>query len=89
MSVNAVEKILWDICNAPERLAQYRSGPDALIAGYNLTAGEQRMVRGLEVRELTNYNVNPMLIMMTWNALIGADKIGEYLGKLNAPTVAA
>ena len=37
-----------------------------------------------DVRGLTAYQVNPMLIMTTWNTLVGPDHIGEYLGKLNA-----
>lgn len=85
MSVHSVEKLLWDICNAPECYEAYRIDPEKMIASYRLDDEEKQMVRHLKVRALTDYNVNPMLIMMTWNAVIGADKIGEYLAKLNAP----
>ncbi|MEI8299971.1 MAG: hypothetical protein WCH32_18400 [Pseudomonadota bacterium] len=88
MSVYAIEKALWDVCNDPASLALYRSNPVDFAARYALTGEEQRMLRGLRVRALTRYKVNPMLVMMTWNAVVGADKIGEYLGTLNAPAPA-
>jgi hypothetical protein len=88
MSIHAVEKLLYEICNSGERAEQYRAQPDALLARYALTDQEQQLVRQLDVRGLSDYQVNPMLIMTTWNTLIGPDSIGEYLGKLNAPRAA-
>jgi hypothetical protein len=85
MSIHAVEKLLYEICNSGERARQYRSEPDVLLARFALTGQEQRLVRAFDVRGLMDYSVNPMLIMTTWNTLIGPDHIGEYLGKLNAP----
>lgn len=85
MSIHAVEKLMYEICNSGERAEQYRSAPDQLLARFALTEHEQRLVRELDVRGLTDYQVNPMLIMTTWNTLIGPNHIGDYLGKLNAP----
>ena len=84
MSIHAVEKLLYEVCNSGERAAQYRTDIDALLGRFALTEHEQALVRALDVRGLTAYQVNPMLIMTTWNTLVGPDHIGEYLGKLNA-----
>lgn len=89
MSVHAMEKALWDVCNNPESHALYRANPSDFVERYPLSDAEKGMIRGLEVEALTAHQVNPMLIMMTWNAIVGADKIGEYLGRLNAPRGAA
>jgi hypothetical protein len=88
MSIHAVEKLLYEICNSGERAQQYRTGPDALLARFALTEQERRLVRELDVRGLTDYLVNPMLIMTTWNTLVGPNHIGDYLGRLNAPRAA-
>jgi hypothetical protein len=85
MSVHAVEKALWDVCNNPESHASYRANAADFVHRYPLSDAEKHMVSGLEVEALTAHQVNPMLIMMTWNAIVGADKIGEYLGRLNTP----
>lgn len=84
MSIHAVEKLLYEVCNSGERAAQYRNDPEALLGRFALTGHEQALVRALDVRGLMEYQVNPMLIMTTWNTLVGPDHIGEYLGKLNA-----
>jgi hypothetical protein len=83
MSVHSVEKVLWEVCNSPERAAQYLSDPETLLGAYRLSDEERRMVRVLDVRALTNHNVNPMLIMMTHHVAFGSEKAGEYVQKLN------
>ena len=85
MSVHTIEQVLWEVCNIPERTAQMQTNPDSIVARKSMTAEEWRMIRDLDVRALAAYNVNQMLIMMTWNILIGADKIPEYVRKLNGP----
>jgi hypothetical protein len=84
MSVNALETTLWELCNLAERAVEFREAPEALLDRYPLTDDEKAIVRNLDVRELTARQVNPMLIMMTWNTIKGPDHIGEYLSKLNA-----
>lgn len=88
MSIHAVEKLLYEICNSRERAEQYRSAREQLVARFALTDLERGLVNALDVRGLTDYGVNPMLIMTTWNTLVGPNHIGDYLGKLNAPRVA-
>ncbi|MGE0114454.1 MAG: hypothetical protein AB7T07_06185 [Steroidobacteraceae bacterium] len=85
MSVHSVERVLWDICNSPDHYKAFLADRDELLTHYQLGDAEKQMVRELKVRELMDYNVNPMIIMQTWNAIVGSDKIEEYLGKLNAP----
>jgi hypothetical protein len=88
MSIHAVEKLMYEVCNSGERAAQYRSDPEALMKRFALTDTERALIRSLDVRGLTDYQVNPMLIMTTWNTIVGPDHIGEYLGKLNAASPA-
>lgn len=89
MSVHSVERVLWDICNSPDHYKAFLADREKMIANYQLGDAEKQMVRELKVRDLMDYNVNPMLVMQTWNAIIGADKIEEYLGKLNTPAPSA
>ena len=88
MSIHALEKLMYEICNSGERAGQFRTDPAALVARPALTQQERSLLRTLDVRGLMDYQVNPMLIMTTWNKLVGPDHIGEYLGKLNAPAAA-
>jgi hypothetical protein len=85
MSIHAVEKLLYEICNSGERADQFRNQPEALLARAALTAQERNLIGKLDVQGLTDYKVNPMLIMTTWNTLKGPDQMGAYLGRLNAP----
>lgn len=84
MSLHAVEKLMYEICNSGVRAEEYRRNCEALLDGYALTDLERQLVRELDVRGLTDHRVNPMLIMTTWNTLVGPDHIGEYLKKLNS-----
>jgi hypothetical protein len=82
MSVNTVEQALWEICNVPGCAVQMREHPDEFVKGRHLSAREQRMVLDLDVRALAAMEVNQMLIMMTFNILVGADKFPEYIQRL-------
>ena len=84
MSTHVVERVLWEICNMPEKTATYIENPDAHLANYQLDEDERRMVKELDVKSLAERNVSQMLLMMTWNVLVGAEKVGEYLGRMNA-----
>ncbi len=90
MSLYTVERTLWEICNVPGTAARFRENPEAVLEGRTLDARERQMIEALDVRALAEYDVNQMLVMMTWNILIGAEKIPEYLAQLNgaaqAPT---
>ena len=88
MSVHAVEKLLYEICNSGARAEEYRRERESLLGRYALTDAELKLVRDFDVQGLSAHGVNPMLIMTAWNTLVGPDHIGEYLGKLNAPRTA-
>ncbi|KKC26026.1 hypothetical protein [Sphingomonas sp. SRS2] len=85
MSVHSVEQALWEICTQPANGAVLRGDPEAFFDGRPLDSYEKSMISELNVRGLAAYDVNQMLIMMTWNILVGPEKIGEYLARLNAP----
>lgn len=91
MSLYTVERTLWEICNVPGTADRFRDDPAAVLDGRSLDAGERQMIEALDVRALAAYDVNQMLVMMTWNILVGAEKIPEYLAQLNgaAPAGAA
>jgi hypothetical protein len=85
MSVHSVERALWEVCNTPDGATLLRSDPEAFFKGRALSDNERAMITALDVRALAAHNVNQMLIMMTWNVLVGAEKIPEYLTRLNTP----
>jgi len=85
MSTNMVERVLWEICSDPGRAAQFQTDSDAFLSAYRLEPEEKNRIADLKVRSLADQGVSQMLLMMTWNVLVGPDKVGEYLGHMNAP----
>jgi len=84
MSSYMVERVLWEICNMPEKAERFLIDAPAHLAQYSLTDNEAKMITDLDVRGLADIDVSQMLLMMTWNVMVGEEKIGEYLERMGA-----
>ncbi|MDD1649786.1 MAG: hypothetical protein LUO80_05260 [Methylococcaceae bacterium] len=86
MSVNTIEKILWEFGDEPSRVKEFLKDPDGYLAGYQLAEEEFRMVRTMDVKALGAYGVSNMLLMMSWPLLHGNNPLlqFDYLRKMNS-----
>lgn len=85
MSVNTIEKILWEFGDDPARVKSFLANPDGYLAQFPLTEQEFRMVRTMDVRALGAYGVSNMLLMMAWPLLNGNNPLMQfdYLKRMN------
>ncbi len=86
MSIFGVEQVLWDISRNAALAESYRVNPAEFFAQYRVDPEEIEAIQRLDVFALSQRGVNPMLLMQSWNTLIGPDEIGEYLARMNGGT---
>lgn len=82
MSIHTVERALFDIASAPERIAAYKGDPQRFLAAYPLSPDEARLILELDVREMVRRELNPMLAMRAFGAIEGRDQMPEYFRRL-------
>lgn len=85
MSKHAIEKVLWEFAAFPERVAGFKEDPNVHLASYNLTEDEREMLREMDVREMAERNVSPLLTMMAWIQMEGQEAMPGYMERLHAP----
>lgn len=85
MSVNTIERVLWELTDEPERVKAFFEDPDSYLTGYQLTENEFKMVRAMDVAAFNDYGVSNMLSMMAWNAVMGNNPVlmFDYLKRIN------
>lgn len=88
MSINALEKALWQSYTVPESTAAYGVDPAAYASGFALTPSEQSMLVNFEVMPMIEAGANPMLVMMAFQTLMGMERFPEYIQTVNAALMA-
>ena len=83
MNADAVEKVLWDLVNAPATAPGLRDTPESYLAPYPLGAEERAVLAALDPRALMELRINPMLVMRAWQMVHGRDQLPRYLALLN------
>lgn len=84
MSVNTVERVLWEFGNRPERVTRFRADPAGYLAAYPLTSAEREMIQRMDLRALADHGVSSLLTIMVWPLLHGADEMPfDYLVHMN------
>lgn len=85
MSVNTIERILWEFGDAPERAKSFLKDPDGYLSQFQLTDAEFRMVRTMDLKALAAHGVSHMLLMMAWPLLNGNNPLlqFDYLKRMN------
>jgi len=92
MSINSLEMALWQSYIYPADTERFRSEPEAYLRSFDLDDNERTMALNWDVVGQINYGVNPLLMMMAWQAVRGLETFGTYLGLVNgmaAPAPAA
>ena len=91
MSVNTVERILWEFGEYPERLGQFQANPTEHLASYQLDDVERKALTQFDLKTLAELGVSTLLTMMVWPMIKGPEGMPfAYLehmsgGKITAP----
>lgn len=85
MSNFAIEKALWTACNDPAQAGAFRSDPQGYLVDYRIDDEEKALLLDWDVAALADRGVNPMLLMMSFNAVAGKGDMMEYITKINRP----
>ncbi|HMO69823.1 MAG TPA: hypothetical protein PKE25_14445 [Novosphingobium sp.] len=88
MSLNALEKALWQAYQVHADTARLKSDPAAYAAGFNLTAQEAKMLGEVDVMGLINHGANPLLVMMVWQSVNGMAEFHKYYEAVNGAAAA-
>ncbi len=88
MNAHAIEKVLWDVVNAPATAPSLRDTPAQYLASYNLGADEHALLSNLDAKALISLKINPMLVMRAWQMVHGRDQLPRYIAQLNAMATA-
>ncbi len=84
MSVNLLEKVLWDLSVNRDAKNRYRADAGKFLGRYNLDRVERAMILEFDVRGLADLGVNTMLTMGYWMQMEGSRDMGEYLSRMNS-----
>ncbi len=87
MSINAVEKVLWELTKFPEKKLALmdEAKADELLNQYALAEDEKDLLKRWDVRELTDRGCSQMLALLAWGAIHGDLEMPEYMRRMNAP----
>jgi hypothetical protein len=89
MSINAMEKALWQASTNPADAQRYRDDARAYLKGFKLDKDEHALLASWDVGEAISRGVNPLLLLNAFSVVNGMDKMIEYLMKVNQPRAAA
>lgn len=83
MSVNALEKALWQIYLNPADAQRYGSDAQAYLKDFRLDEQEASMVASFDVMAMINGGANPLLVMMAFQTIKGVEQMPQYFGIVN------
>lgn len=85
MSVNALEKALWEASSNPNVAQILRDDCAKFTASYYIDEAESSLLQSWNVRGLVEYGVHPMLAMFAFAAVHGPAASAQYVMKINTP----
>lgn len=89
MSLNALEKALWQIYTNHDDTERFKSDPQAFAQGFDLDDEERRMLaEGDSIAQIA-HGANSMLVMMVWQAVYGLAEFHKYYAMVNGPEMQA
>lgn len=89
MSINAVEKALWQAYANRDDCQRFCNDRAAYLAGFDLDEAERTMLQEVAVMDLINHGANSLLVMMVWQAVYGIARLEEYFIAVNGAPAAA
>ena len=85
MSNFAIEKLLWQAFTNPAEAAAFRADAEGYLGNFRIDDEEKALIREWDVAGLADRGVNPMLLLMGFNAVVPGADMMEYVGRINRP----
>ena len=85
MSINALEKALWQIYLNPADAESYGADAKAYLKDFRLDDKETAAAASFDVMGMINQGANPLLVMMAFQTVKGVQHMPEYFGIVNQP----
>ena len=82
MSVNAIERALWQACVDPADARRLGEDASSYLAPFGIDEPERSLVASWDVGGMLRLGVHPMLVLMSHGAVHGAEAMGSYMEKL-------
>ena len=82
MSYGAVEQLFYDVSTSRNRKEAFREDAGEVAGKYALSETEREMVISMQVENLFEYGINPMLLMGFWTSVRGPQSMPEYLARV-------
>ena len=83
MSVNAMEKALWQMYLNPADAESYGADAEAYLKDFRLEDQESAAIAAFDVMGMINQGANPLLVMMAFQTVKGVEHMPEYFGIVN------
>jgi hypothetical protein len=92
VSINTIERILWQVHTNPAEAERFRADPAAYIQDFPLDPQEHSWLTTFNAGAMAEAGVSSMVLMMAFQVLRGPQHMGEYmqsLGEARGRTMAA
>lgn len=86
MSLDSLEKALWDLNVDRSAKERFRQDPLAFCSRYRVSSAEAQMVAEFDIAGLLGLGVNPMLTMGYWLELEGSRSLRGYVARARSST---
>lgn len=83
MSINALEKALWQVYLNPADKQRFCADTQAYLKDFQLDETERSMALSFDVMAMIGHGVNPLLVMMAFQTIKGVEKLREYFAIVN------
>lgn len=83
MSINALEKALWQVYQNPADTQRYCTDTHAYLQEFKLDEDECSMLASYDVMAMISHGANPLLVMMGFQTVKGVQRMPEYFGIVN------
>ncbi|KAB2810920.1 hypothetical protein F9L07_02965 [Pimelobacter simplex] len=85
MSLEGVEKALYDLNLSGRNRRAFGEEPETFVAGYVLSDPEKELLRTHDARALLGLGANPMLVWGFWMTCSSERTTESYLANVRAP----
>lgn len=83
MSVNALEKAIWQIYFNPADAQRFDADAQGYAGDFRLDEDECEKLVSYDVVGLISHGANPLLVMMGFQTIKGPSQMPEYFGIVN------
>jgi hypothetical protein len=83
MSINALEKALWQIYLNPADKQRFCADARAYVKDFKLDEDERAKLASFDVMAMISHGANPLLVMMAFQTVKGVEKLREYFAIVN------